>query len=414
MTHQGDSPDALPPYVSARVDFLGDGGDFLKMMFKGAGLQLVTLGFYRFWFFTNIRRSLWADTSVRGDTLEYTGRGRELLIGFLFALAILAPFYVLYFLAGLAAESWKAWASLPLFAAFYLFGQFAIFRARRYRLTRTIWRGVRFWMTGSGLAYMVRAAGWTLLTFVTLGAALPWREAALERYKMRHTHYGDLQGRFEGTGWELFKSAAWIWAVLWLLVVAPWIYIGAKLGILAYLNPGDKTGLATAASDMVGLIVAASLTPLLAIVLWPLYVAIEWRWWLDGLRIGEVEFSSTFPRTTIFLMYLAYAGVSLLVTSAAGTIGGLGAYLATPKTAAGAPLAVPHVGMLIFVAILYLLTLACLGAFYRYFLQFKVWQAVMESLTIHKLGAAWNVRARGGAATALGEGLADGLDVAGF
>ena len=220
MTHQGDSPDALPPYVSARVDFFGDGGDFLKMMFKGAGLQLVTLGFYRFWFFTNIRRSLWADTSVRGDTLEYTGRGRELLIGFLFALAILAPFYVLYFLAGLAAESWKAWASLPLFAAFYLFGQFAIFRARRYRLTRTIWRGVRFWMTGSGLAYMVRAAGWTLLTFVTLGAALPWREAALERYKMRHTHYGDLQGRFEGTGWELFKSAAWIWAVLWLLVVA--------------------------------------------------------------------------------------------------------------------------------------------------------------------------------------------------
>ena len=41
----------------------------------------------------------------------------------------------------------------PLFIFFYAFGQFAIFRARRYRLTRTVWRGVRFWMDGSGWLY---------------------------------------------------------------------------------------------------------------------------------------------------------------------------------------------------------------------------------------------------------------------
>lgn len=41
---------ARPPEASqeAPVAFTGDGGAFLRMMFKGALLQLVTLGFYRF------------------------------------------------------------------------------------------------------------------------------------------------------------------------------------------------------------------------------------------------------------------------------------------------------------------------------------------------------------------------------
>ena len=107
----------------------------------------------------------------------------------------------------------KAFASIPLFAFFYLFGQFAIYRARRYRLTRTVWRGVRFWMTGSGWIYALQASLWGLLMVVTLGLALPWRTAALERYKMRHSYYGDLQGSFEGRGWEFFKRGWWLWLV---------------------------------------------------------------------------------------------------------------------------------------------------------------------------------------------------------
>ena len=87
-----------------------------------------------------------------------------------------------------------------------MFGQFAIYRARRYRLTRTVWRGVRFWMSGSGWAYAGRSLLWGLGTVVTLGLLLPWREAALERYKMRHSYYGDLQGGYEDTGSGIFQA----------------------------------------------------------------------------------------------------------------------------------------------------------------------------------------------------------------
>ena len=147
----------------------------------------------------------------RGDAAEYAGRGKELLIGFLFALAILMPVYLAYFLVSLEAAQFKAFASFPLLAFFYVFGQFAIFRARRYRLTRTVWRGVRFWMKGSGWAYAARAALWGLAVVLTSGLLLPWREAALERYKMRHSYYGNLQGSFEGRGWEFFKRGWWLW-----------------------------------------------------------------------------------------------------------------------------------------------------------------------------------------------------------
>jgi len=50
-------------------------------------------------------------------------------------------------------------------------------------------------MTGSGFAYVGRAILWDLLTLISLGFAYAWRSAALERYKMGNTRYGDMQGR---------------------------------------------------------------------------------------------------------------------------------------------------------------------------------------------------------------------------
>src|SRR5262245_32363237 len=144
------APPPAPPSGSARIAFAGQRSDFVSLVFRGALLELLTVGFYRFWLATDMRRHLWSNTTVNGDAAEYTGTAKELLIGFLFALAILAPLYLVYFLLGIEAETWQAFASVPLALFFYVFAQFAMYRARRYRLTRTIWRGVRFWMTGSG------------------------------------------------------------------------------------------------------------------------------------------------------------------------------------------------------------------------------------------------------------------------
>jgi len=373
-------PQYPPPLPPAPLAFSDNRSDFFRLVARGAALELVTVGFYRFWLITDVRRHLWSNTLIDGDGAEYTGRGKELLVGFLFALAILAPFWLLYFLISVEAERFQAFASTPLFLALYVFGQFAIYRARRYRLTRTVWRGVRFWMDGSGWAYAARAVGWGVLMALTLGLILPWREAALERYKMQHSHYGDLQGRFEGKGWDFFKRAWWLWLAapfsLVLFPLAPFIYAEFK--------------------------------------------AIEWRWWISGIRFGEVRLQSTLRGSTFYGLYWKVIGWSFLLSIGLGVY----IYLATmlvmtvsgqsfaqtigPDGISRAPL------LVVFSGIGYLAFVLALNVVMRLYLQRDVWARVSASITVHDIEAAANVQARGDLASALGEGFADGLDVAGF
>lgn len=371
-------PPPTPPPMP--VGFSGSRSQFFQLVKRGAGLEFVTLGFYRFWLTTDIRRHLWTHTEIDGDGAEYTGRAKELLIGFLIALAILVPIYLGYFLAGLEAERFKAFASIPLVAFFYLFGQFAIYRARRYRLTRTVWRGVRFWMSGSGWIYALQASLWGLLMIVTLGLALPWRTAALERYKMRHSYYGDLQGSFEGSGWEFFKRGWWLWlltpVVLLVYPLAPFVYGAFK--------------------------------------------AVEWRWWLSGIRFGGVRLESGLPRSRLIglywkvigwivvlgLVFAAYMAASAaLVASMSGD--GFAEFFKSQEFAKSIPL-------LVLAGAGYLMYALAINVVIRVYLVRDLWVRILESINIHGIEAAANVSARGDLANALGEGFADGLDVAGF
>jgi len=63
--------------------FLGLADAFWRLLARGAVLLMFTLGIYRFWLTTDIRRFLWSNTEVGGESFEYTGTARELLLGFL-------------------------------------------------------------------------------------------------------------------------------------------------------------------------------------------------------------------------------------------------------------------------------------------------------------------------------------------
>jgi uncharacterized membrane protein YjgN (DUF898 family) len=371
-------PSPVPPPMP--VAFSGSRGEFFHLVKRGAALELVTLGFYRFWLLTDIRRHLWSNTLVDGDAAEYTGRGKELLIGFLVALAILVPIYLGYFLIGLEAEHYQAFASIPLIAFFYLFGQFAIYRARRYRLTRTVWRGVRFWMSGSGWIYALRASLWGLLSAVTLGLALPWRTAALERYKMRHSYYGDLQGSFEGRGWEFFKRGWWLWLL-------------APVALVVYP---------------------------LAPFIYGAFKAVEWRWWLSGIRFGGVRIESSLPRSALIGLYWKVIGWIVVLGLVFSAYLGLAAALVASMS--GEPFAEffksqefsKSIPLLALVGLGYLAFALAMNVVIRVYLVRDLWVRVLGSVNISGLEAAANVAARGDLANALGEGFADGLDVGGF
>jgi uncharacterized membrane protein YjgN (DUF898 family) len=401
-------PQVPPPLPPAAVSFSGDRGEFFRLVRRGAALELVTIGFYRFWLATDIRRHLWSHTALDGDAFEYTGRGKELLVGFLFALAILVPIYLAYFLVGLEAEHLKAFASIPLVAFFYVFGQFAIYRARRYRLTRTVWRGVRFWMDGSGWAYAWRAVLWTLLVALTLGVALPWREAALERYKMRHSHYGDLQGSFEGSGWEFFKRGWLLW-------------------LLGLLSVAVLFGLFPLTLRVPALVPLLKLEPTLVVLMLPaapflfgVFKAFEWRWWISGIRFGGVRLQSTLSGGELFGLYWKVIGWMVLISAVFSGY----SFLCTLLAARGSQIPMEQLlapgrlqGSLLFlvpIGIGYLVFILLINVVMRVYLIRDVWGRVLATVNVHGIEAAANVAAKGELASALGEGFADGLDVAGF
>jgi uncharacterized membrane protein YjgN (DUF898 family) len=371
-------PSPVPPPMP--VAFSGKRSEFFHLVRRGAGLEFVTLGFYRFWLLTDMRRHPWANTLVDGDAAEYTGRGRELLIGFLVALAILVPIYLGYFLIGLEAERFQAFASIPLIAFFYMFGQFAIYRARRYRLTRTVWRGVRFWMKGSGWIYALQASLWGVLTALTLGLALPWRTAALERYKMRHSYYGSLQGSFEGRGWEFFKRGWWLW------LLAP---------IAIYVSP-------------------------LAPFVYGAFKAVEWRWWLSGIRFGGVRLESTMRRSELIGLYWKVIGWIVVLALVFSVYLGLSVMLVASMS--GAPFVeffksqdfMKSIPLLVLAGLGYLAFALAMNIVIRVYLVRDLWVRVLGSVNISGIEAAANVAAQGDMANALGEGFADGLDVGGF
>jgi uncharacterized membrane protein YjgN (DUF898 family) len=131
-----------------RIKAGGDGGNLLAIHLMGLLLTMVTLGIYRFWWRTNVRRYLWSSVSYKGDPFEYTGRGLEIFVGFLIVLVlVVAPVMGCYFVGLYLTKHGQEVLGVSIIVGIYLvmfalFGA-AIYRVMAYRLSRTKWRGIR-------------------------------------------------------------------------------------------------------------------------------------------------------------------------------------------------------------------------------------------------------------------------------
>lgn len=390
------------------VAFSGRAREFLGLLVKGSLLLIPTFGFYRFWLITKLRRHLWANTKVAGEAFEYTGTGRELLVGALIALAVLTPLYLGYFLIGIVLEEQKALASIPLVLVMYVLMHFASYRARRYRATRTIFRGIRFWMTGSGWAYAFRAILWDLATLLTLGLALPWAMASLERYRMRHTYFGSIQGDFVGTGWGLFKRGWWVWALGIAIVFGPGLI---TLGLVKMIPGFDEAGERVFNGSLI-LQLIPFLLLVVPFVLAPLAMAIFTRWQMEGLRFGGVAVSSSLSKGAFYGPYikLVLSSLGCLLVFAAVIGSGVYVFSESLESLKAGELTREAGGVILVTALSYLALLIGIGIIQRYFMGRGLWAVVVNSLAVTNMQELEKAVATGQPSGVLGEGLADAFD----
>lgn len=175
--------------------FNGSWREFAPIAFTNLLLIIVTLGIYRFWAKTRERRYLWSRTDFIGDPLEWTGTGKELFIGFVLVLLLLGtPLFVIQFaVQGVAARGHLLAAAGLMLAAYtvllYFFG-LARYRSIRYRLSRTLWHGIRGGSDDAGWGYAGTALWKTAVGGLVFGFLIPWSMTSLWSNRWRRLSFG--------------------------------------------------------------------------------------------------------------------------------------------------------------------------------------------------------------------------------
>lgn len=136
---------------------------------------------------------LWQRTSLMDDAFEYHGLGKELFLGAVIVFVVVAiPSMVMQLIAELSgSEAASIIATLGYYLVLLGLLPLGIFRARRYILTRTSWRGVRADLPAGQKQYWLNFLLMFVLDILTLRLSSPWTRARLAEILWRNTSFGD-------------------------------------------------------------------------------------------------------------------------------------------------------------------------------------------------------------------------------
>jgi len=271
---------------------------------------------------------------------------------------------------------------------------------------------------------------WTLV-ILTLGLAYPFAVSRLERFKMHNTWLGNLQGRFEGSAGGLFIRGLF----MWLLVVGP--LIASLVTFVLAIDPALLQELVSSSDDDEALSRLIEARPdltfalafstgaliwvlLAGILLYPVFQAMVLRWWTSGLRFGDMAASSTLRTGEVYGTYLRYIGWSIVFSTIATFALILAVAAGTAALWATGVLEKEWFSSIgeIAVAILGVVTYVAFALGYAVIYQVKVrlglWRAVANSTGLSNPATLEAISSVGAPASAVGEGLADALNVGGF
>ncbi len=267
-------------------------------------LNIVTLTLYRFWAKARVRHHIWSCVHIDGEPLEYTGTGEELLLG---ALVVFGALFVPYFaLSGLAYVIWGTdkQASAILGGIFslivlVLYGM-AVYRARRYRLSRTLWRGIRGSMSGSPAQYTWRYFGALVLKFLTLGWSTPAMNLKLEDRIVNEAMFGSEPFGFAGSSAPLYRRYAVCWLIMFAIVAAAGAaailpLIAMRGDVSSAFHDLSRRGITP---GLLLIVLAASIAGLLLLglvytVVWAGYTARQMNVFAAYTKFGGTSFSLT-------------------------------------------------------------------------------------------------------------------------
>jgi uncharacterized membrane protein YjgN (DUF898 family) len=292
--------------------FHGNWREFLPIVATNFVLTIVTLGIYRFWGKARERRYLWSRTHFVDDTLEWTGTGREMLVGFLTVMLFFLPI-VLALNFGIEALALRGQAELAmklalgLYAGLFYLIQVARFRALRYQLSRTYWHGIRGGSDDRGWMYGLEALWRYALAWLSIGLLFPWAVAGLWNRRWNSMGFGSL--RFAAA--TQFDGLMKRWLLIYLTPVFAVILLGAVFFAAMLTGAGGEgAGASTgAAVGAIGALASLVLIFLLYQLLSLSFYAAFYRKAAASTSIGDVRFLFTASTRDWVRLYLGHIGL---------------------------------------------------------------------------------------------------------
>lgn len=256
-----------PDLTPSRPVYDGTLGELYAIYLRHLVLMIVTLGWSRFWGRTRIRRYVWNHLAILGDRFEYRGRGRELLIGFLFAVVLLATWAGLMYLAWIYVFHEKPFATFGLFDIFSLsvvligfpLAYVGHYAGLRYKLSRTRWRGIRCGMAGSAWRYGVIATFLHFANALTAYLLTPVVSVNLARPRIANARVGTLPFAFAGTAGDIYGR----YLGYYFLNIVAWV---AAAVAVFFAVGGTLESLGVSSDDFLKLFSRPSLRTLLFVV----------------------------------------------------------------------------------------------------------------------------------------------------
>lgn len=300
---------AAPDLTPSRPIYDGRLGELYAIYLRHVVLMLLTLGWSRFWGRTRLRRYVWSHLAILGDRFEYRGRGRELLIGFLLALVLIAAWGGLMWLVWIYVFHEKPIATFGAFDIFSLsvaligfplafVGQYA---GLRYRLSRTRWRGIRCWLVGSAWRYGASATFLTFLNACTGQLLTPVVSVNLARPRIANVRFGTLPFAFAGSAGDIYgRFIGYYFLNIFAWVVALVIVFAAIGGTVSELgistdDIGDLLAHPDARTILIIVAIAIGAYILFGLLILPLrcwWQAYLFRYLVTHTRAGNVLFAT--------------------------------------------------------------------------------------------------------------------------
>jgi uncharacterized membrane protein YjgN (DUF898 family) len=295
--------------------FDGTWREYAPIAFTNLLLSIVTLGIYRFWATTRARQYLWSRTRFVDERLEWAGTGLELFIGFLLVLLLFGlPYFVLSFVAqALLLRGQNVLAAALTIGSFlmifYLYG-LARYRALRYRLSRTHWRGIRGGSDDPGFGYGLTYMWKTVVGWLPLGLAVPWTMTSLWNDRWNKLSFGPFS-------FEAEASPSGLMARYMLFYLSPIVFFGvfAVIGVAGFgvagidagQKPSDGLAVGIAVTILLGVLVFYVGLGLIALA----YYAKFFREAVGSLRWRNLEFA--FDASTRDWLVLFLGDIALVV-----------------------------------------------------------------------------------------------------